>query len=72
MTGTVRISRANGEMIDVMWSFAKFGADVKGSILLEPTLIGAQESAVSRSKLGHAFLLGYSLFRVVDWQRTFI
>ena len=52
-----QMSWANKEMLDVMWCVA---ADVRlASLILDPTLIGAQESAVSQSNLekGHTFWL---------------
>ena len=55
-------------MLDVMWDIATIGADVEASILLDPTLVGANESAITSSMLGVriAVIPGEFLFCVVD------
>ena len=52
----------------------RYIAAVEASIFLDPTLVEAQEFAISRSKLGKgsAFLPGYVPFYVVDWVRTIV
>ena len=49
-------------MLDAIRCFSVVGTDVESIIILDPTLVGVQESTISRSKF----------FRVVYWGRTII
>ena len=43
---------STNEMFDATWFVATFGADVEASSILGPTLVPAQEFAISRYQLG--------------------
>ena len=46
------MSWAIEEMLNIVWCLAAVGADVEANILTDSALVGAEESTMSRSKLG--------------------